>query len=62
MRSRLTESHPPRVVLVPRMTAVREPRFVAMNGGDLDPSIRTVDGAEQRAAGLRRLGPATAAR
>lgn len=45
-----------------RMTAVRERRFVAMNGADLNPSIRTVDGAEKLAAGLRRFGLATPAR
>lgn len=39
-----------------RLTAVRHRRYVALNGADLNPSIRTVDGAEKLAAGLRRLG------
>ncbi|MDQ8044014.1 MAG: ABC transporter substrate-binding protein, partial [Patulibacter sp.] len=39
-----------------RLTAVREHRYVIMNGADMNPSIRTVDGAEKLAAGIRKLG------
>lgn len=39
-----------------RLTAVREKRYVVVNGADLNPSIRTVDGTEKVADGLRRLG------
>ena len=49
---RFLESNP----VTRRMTAVRRKRYVAMNGADLNPSIRTVDGAEKLAAGLRRFG------
>ncbi|MDO9355002.1 MAG: ABC transporter substrate-binding protein [Solirubrobacteraceae bacterium] len=38
-----------------RLTAVREERFVIMNGADMNPSIRTVDGAEKLAAGIAKL-------
>ncbi|MDO9378371.1 MAG: ABC transporter substrate-binding protein [Nocardioidaceae bacterium] len=38
------------------MTAVREGRYVEVAGGDLNPSIRTVDGTEKLAAGIRELG------
>ena len=39
-----------------RLTAVREKRYIVVNGADLNPSIRTVDGTEKVADGLRRLG------
>lgn len=39
-----------------RLTAVREKRYVIMNGADMNPSIRTVDGAEKLAAALVDLG------
>ncbi|MGX6447975.1 ABC transporter substrate-binding protein, partial [Patulibacter sp. S7RM1-6] len=39
-----------------RLTAVRKKRYVIMNGADMNPSIRTVDGAEKLAAGIRKLG------
>lgn len=39
-----------------RLTAVQEKRYVVVNGADLNPSIRTVDGTEKVADGLRRLG------
>lgn len=38
-----------------RLTAVREKRYVIMNGADMNPSIRTVDGAEKLAEGIRDL-------
>ncbi|MFY0409836.1 hypothetical protein [Solicola sp. PLA-1-18] len=38
------------------MTAVKEKRYVQVAGGDLNPSIRTVDGTEKLAAGIRELG------
>ena len=31
-------------------------RYIVVNGADLNPSIRTVDGAEKVADGLRRFG------
>jgi iron complex transport system substrate-binding protein len=39
-----------------RLTAVREKRYVVVNGADLNPSIRTVDGTEKVADGLRQFG------
>lgn len=39
-----------------KLTAVREERFVIMNGADMNPSIRTVDGAEKLAAGIAKFG------
>ncbi len=39
-----------------RLTAVREKRYIVVNGADLNPSIRTVAGTEKVADGLRRLG------
>ncbi|GAA2554654.1 ABC transporter substrate-binding protein [Mycolicibacterium diernhoferi] len=39
-----------------RLTAVQAKRYVVVNGADLNPSIRTVDGAEKLAEGLRRFG------
>ncbi|MEW2482993.1 ABC transporter substrate-binding protein [Mycobacterium sp. NPDC049093] len=38
------------------LTAVRQLRYIVVNGADLNPSIRTVDGAEKVAKGLRDLG------
>jgi iron complex transport system substrate-binding protein len=46
------ESHP----VTARLTAVRQKRYVVVNGADLNPSIRTVDGAEKVAHRLRELG------
>ncbi|MCH1865529.1 ABC transporter substrate-binding protein [Nocardioides sp. CFH 31398] len=46
------ESHP----VARRMTAVREGRYVALAGAELNPSIRTVDAVEKVAAGVRDLG------
>ena len=39
-----------------RLTAVRNKRYIVVNGADMNPSIRTVDGIEKVAAGLRDLG------
>lgn len=39
-----------------RLAAVQEKRYIVVNGADLNPSIRTVDGAEKVADGLRRFG------
>ncbi|MBU9765763.1 ABC transporter substrate-binding protein [Mycobacterium sp. TNTM28] len=50
------ESNP----LTRALTAVRERRYIVVNGADLNPSIRTVDGAEKVARGLRELGLAPA--
>ena len=38
------------------MDAVRNRRYVVVNGADLNPSIRTVDGVEKTAAALRDWG------
>ncbi|OBF07809.1 ABC transporter substrate-binding protein [Mycolicibacterium conceptionense] len=38
------------------LTAVRHRRYIVVNGADLNPSIRTVDGAEKVAKGLDELG------
>ncbi|MED5813100.1 ABC transporter substrate-binding protein [Mycolicibacterium sp. 050232] len=38
------------------LTAVRNRRYIVVNGADLNPSIRTVDGAEKVAKGLAQLG------
>lgn len=38
------------------MTAVRKKRYVLLNGQDLNPTIRTVDGVEKVAAALREFG------
>ncbi|WKG01567.1 ABC transporter substrate-binding protein [Mycolicibacterium sp. HK-90] len=38
------------------LSAVRHRRYIVMNGADLNPSIRTVDGVEKAAKGLRELG------
>jgi iron complex transport system substrate-binding protein len=42
-----------------RLTAVQQRRYIAVSGADLNPSIRTVDGAEKVAHGLRELGLAS---
>lgn len=39
-----------------RLTAVQHKHYIVVNGADLNPSIRTVDGTEKVADGLRRLG------
>ncbi|WP_344007837.1 ABC transporter substrate-binding protein [Nocardioides lentus] len=46
------ESHP----VAREMTAVRNGRYVALAGAELNPSIRTVDAVEKVAAGIRELG------
>lgn len=51
---RFLESNP----VTKRLTAVRHQRYVLMNGADMNPSIRTVDGVEKLAAGIRKLGAA----
>ncbi|WP_375000739.1 ABC transporter substrate-binding protein [Aeromicrobium sp. CTD01-1L150] len=38
------------------MTAVKEKRFIVLDGTTMDPSVRNVDGIEQLAEGLRDLG------
>ncbi|MFD0430699.1 ABC transporter substrate-binding protein [Streptomyces zhihengii] len=38
------------------LTAVRENRFILLSGQAMNPSLRTVEGIEQVAAGLRELG------
>ncbi|MGE4425663.1 MAG: ABC transporter substrate-binding protein [Solirubrobacteraceae bacterium] len=48
---RFLESNP----VTKRLTAVRHKRYVIMNGADMNPSIRTVDGVEKLAAGIREL-------
>ncbi|MFC9550073.1 ABC transporter substrate-binding protein [Rhodococcus sp. NPDC056960] len=39
-----------------RLTAVRDKRYIVVNGADLNPSIRTVDGVEKTAAALKQWG------
>lgn len=39
-----------------RLTAVRERRYIVLDGTTMDPSIRNVGGIEDLAAGLRELG------
>lgn len=39
-----------------QMDAVRNKRYIAVAGGDMNPSLRTVDGVEKVAAGLEKLG------
>jgi len=39
-----------------QMSAVRHKRYITLPGADLNPSIRTGDGATKVAAGLRKLG------
>lgn len=49
---RFLESDP----VASRLTAVRDKRYIVINGSTMDPSIRNVQGVEQLAAGLRDLG------
>ena len=42
-----------------RMQAVIDKRYIVVNGADLNPSIRTVDGIEKVAAALREWNPST---
>ncbi|CCQ14230.1 putative ABC transporter substrate-binding protein [Rhodococcus sp. AW25M09] len=42
-----------------RLTAVEDKRYIVVNGADLNPSIRTVDGVEKVAAALQNWGFAT---
>ncbi len=49
---RFLESNP----VTKRLTAVRKKRYVIMNGADMNPSIRTVDGTEKLAKALVDLG------
>lgn len=49
---RFLESNP----VTKRLTAVRKKRYVIMNGADMNPSIRTVDGTEKLAKALVELG------
>lgn len=51
---RILERHP----VAGRLTAVRKKRFVVLKGVEMDPGVRNVDGIEQLAAGLRKLGVA----
>lgn len=39
-----------------KLTAVRERRYIVVNGADMNPSIRTVDGVEKVADALERWG------
>lgn len=39
-----------------QMSAVQKKRYIAVAGGDMNPSLRTVDGIEKVSAGLARLG------
>ncbi|MFD9662347.1 ABC transporter substrate-binding protein [Rhodococcus sp. NPDC059968] len=39
-----------------RLTAVRDKRYIVVNGADMNPSIRTVDGVEKTAAALKQWG------
>nr|WP_296775639.1 ABC transporter substrate-binding protein [Rhodococcus sp. (in: high G+C Gram-positive bacteria)] len=41
-----------------RLPAVMDKRFIVVNGADLNPSIRTIDGVEKVAAALKNWGPA----
>ena len=42
-----------------RLTAVEDKRYIVVNGADLNPSIRTIDGVEKVAAALQNWGLAT---
>ncbi|OZF37822.1 ABC transporter substrate-binding protein [Rhodococcus sp. 14-2483-1-1] len=42
-----------------RLTAVENKRYIVVNGADLNPSIRTVDGVEKVAAALKNWGLTT---
>ncbi|WP_172650997.1 ABC transporter substrate-binding protein [Rhodococcus opacus] len=39
-----------------RLTAVRDKRYIVVNGADMNPSIRSVDGVEKTAAALKQWG------
>ncbi|MDF3306791.1 ABC transporter substrate-binding protein [Rhodococcus sp. T2V] len=39
-----------------RLNAVRDKRYIVVNGADLNPSIRTIDGVEKTAAALKQWG------
>ncbi|MGW5148724.1 ABC transporter substrate-binding protein [Rhodococcus koreensis] len=39
-----------------RLTAVRDKQYIVVNGADLNPSIRTIDGVEKTAAALQQWG------
>ncbi|BAH51291.1 ABC transporter substrate-binding protein [Rhodococcus opacus] len=39
-----------------RLAAVRDKRYIVVNGADLNPSIRTIDGVEKTAAALKQWG------
>ena len=39
-----------------QMEAVKKKRYIAVAGGDMNPSLRTVDGMEKVAAGLQKFG------
>lgn len=39
-----------------RLSAVRDKRYIVVNGADLNPSIRTIDGVEKTAAALEQWG------
>ena len=42
-----------------QLSAVRAQRYIVVNGADLNPSIRTVDGVEKVADGLSEFGLAS---
>ena len=42
-----------------RLTAVEDKRYIVVNGADLNPSIRTIDGVEKVAAALQNWGLTT---
>ncbi|OZC65446.1 ABC transporter substrate-binding protein [Rhodococcus sp. 06-470-2] len=42
-----------------RLTAVESKRYIVVNGADLNPSIRTIDGVEKVAAALQNWGSTT---
>lgn len=50
----LLEKHP----VAKRLTAVQKRRYIVLKGVEMDPGVRNVDGIEQLAAGLRKLGVA----
>lgn len=43
--------------VVSQLAAVRDRHFVVMDAQDMNPSMRTIDGIEALAAGIRALGP-----
>lgn len=47
----LLEKHP----VAKRLEAVRRKRYIVLEGVEMDPGVRNVDGIEQLAAGLRKL-------